>query len=68
MRILYVLTQYPKLSETFVLQEIALLREMGHDVWACPSVIHAHPKPRSSGGAGSGSHRVASRPGRSSWR
>jgi colanic acid/amylovoran biosynthesis glycosyltransferase len=35
MRILYVLTQYPKLSETFVLQEIALLREMGHDVWAC---------------------------------
>ena len=35
MRILYVLTQYPKLSETFVLQEIALLREMGHEVWAC---------------------------------
>jgi colanic acid/amylovoran biosynthesis glycosyltransferase len=34
-RILYVLSQYPKLTETFVLEEIDLMHGLGHEVVAC---------------------------------
>lgn len=35
MRILYVVSRYPTLSSTFVLQELALMRELGHEVRVC---------------------------------
>lgn len=35
MRILYVLSQYPKLTETFVLEEIDRMHALGHEIHVC---------------------------------
>ena len=46
MRLLFVLDQWPELSETFVVNELAALRRLGHDVrvQAFKPAAHANPE------------------------
>ena len=45
MRLLFVLDQWPELSETFVVNELHALRHLGHDVRVQAAVAAAHPNP-----------------------
>ena len=45
MRLLFVLDQWPELSETFVVNELQALRRLGHDVRVQSAQPAAHPNP-----------------------
>ncbi|MEY2513181.1 MAG: hypothetical protein QOJ89_539, partial [bacterium] len=45
MRLLFVLDQWPELSETFVVNELEALRRQGHDVRVQAARIAPHPNP-----------------------
>ncbi|MEA2139693.1 MAG: hypothetical protein QOG56_2843 [Solirubrobacteraceae bacterium] len=45
MRLLFVLDQWPELSETFVVNELEALRRMGHDVRVQAAQVAPHPNP-----------------------
>ena len=45
MRLLFVLDQWPELSETFVVNELQALRRLGHDVRVQAAQPAAHPNP-----------------------
>jgi glycosyltransferase involved in cell wall biosynthesis len=45
MRLLFVLDQWPELSETFVVNELQALRRIGHDVRVQAAQRAAHPNP-----------------------
>ena len=45
MRLLFVLDQWPELSETFVVNELQALRRLGHDVRVQAAQQAAHPNP-----------------------
>ena len=46
MRILFVLDQWPELSETFVVNELEALRRLGHDVRVLAARAAPHPNPQ----------------------
>jgi glycosyltransferase involved in cell wall biosynthesis len=45
MRVVFVLDQWPELSETFVVNELQALRRLGHDVRVQAAQIAPHPNP-----------------------
>ncbi len=45
MRIVFVLDQWPELSETFVVNELQALRHLGHDVRVQAARVAPHPNP-----------------------
>ncbi len=45
MRIVFVLDQWPELSETFVVNELQALRRLGHDVRVQAARVAPHPNP-----------------------
>ena len=45
MRLLFVLDQWPELSETFVVNELEALRRLGHDVRVQAARVAPHPNP-----------------------
>ena len=49
MRLLFVLDQWPELSETFVVNELAALRRLGHDVGVQAYTPAAHANPEAPG-------------------
>ncbi len=49
MRLLFVLDQWPELSETFVVNELRALRRLGHDVRVQAAQPAAHPNPEAPG-------------------
>jgi colanic acid/amylovoran biosynthesis glycosyltransferase len=48
-RLLFVLDQWPELSETFVVNELQALRRLGHDVRVQAAQPAAHPNPEAPG-------------------
>jgi colanic acid/amylovoran biosynthesis glycosyltransferase len=49
MRLLFVLDQWPELSETFVVNELEALRRLGHDVRVQAARAAPHPNPEAPG-------------------